>query len=93
MSPILFRLSAREETHDANNFSTPPGISRKGLYIIGFSAAAALALGVVLWFAIRSLRRRVQMKKGNEEKGPLVLVRGAEEIVRQPNDARKSSLE
>src|ERR1700733_4004211 len=93
MAPTLFRLIAREETRDGNSFESSSGLSRSRLYIIIFSAAGALLLGVILWFTIRTLRRRMQGKNYSRRNAPLISVQGDGEKIEYPATRdRKPSL-
>ncbi|KIM84142.1 hypothetical protein PILCRDRAFT_399459 [Piloderma croceum F 1598] len=85
MAPTLFRLIAREleEKRDGNSFESS-GLSSSRLYIIIFSAAGALLLGVILWYAIRTLRRRMQGKTYSRRDAPLISVQGDGGKVERP---------
>ena len=91
MAPTLLRITTRGETRDSNSFESS-GISRLGVYIIVSSVAGALLLGVILWLAIRILRRRMQEKTCNGHKAPLIPIQGvAEEIEHPATDDKKPS--
>jgi hypothetical protein len=94
--PTLSRLTVRERTRDANNFSAPADVMShyRIFIIIGFSVAGALVLAIALWRVIRYLRRRAQAKKANRRSAPSNFVWGDVEKTEHPADGnRKPSIQ